>query len=72
MKLPQANLQSIHRDGRTDPHRSAAHGIEPMFLGSALNWVKDKAKSVVKPAACAACNLLPNPAAKAACRAVAC
>ncbi len=84
MKLPQANLEGIHRDERWTPRGTGmSPGIDPLWLRDALGWVggkiKDGAsaawsvgKKLARPAACLACNAIPNPIGQIACRAVAC
>lgn len=67
MKLPQPVIEGISRNRRTDSLGSVgAYGVEPAFLGS---WIS-KIPVIGGPlsgAACAACDLIPNPALKAAC-----
>lgn len=74
MKLPENSYENrIYRDARRNPYRAGSHtGIEPMFLGGVWDRIKKVGKGLLKPAACAACDLIPNAMAKAACKKLAC
>ena len=71
MKLPR-NIEGICRDGRMDSYQS--EGIEPSrwgLIGKIGRGIKKIGGFLRKPA-CIACNLIPNPVGKAACKAIAC
>ena len=69
MKLPQ-DIQGIHREGRTDCLMST--GVEPLWFRNVVRRVGRVARRHLPQAACLACNAIPHPAAKLACRAIAC